>query len=161
MTPNRKAFLDMLAKAEGTSTVVGSDNGYNVLVGSLPKKPMLFKDYSKHPHIYNRALNSTAAGRYQIIFSTYIRLCKILKTTSFSPATQDAMAIELIRSRGALALIDAGNIDAACDRLHDEWASLPGGSSGQHQQTLSFLKTAFVAAGGTLYEATPHVNPTS
>ena len=37
MTGNEKAFLDMLAWSElGDKIIAQSDNGYNVLVGSLP-----------------------------------------------------------------------------------------------------------------------------
>ena len=64
MNINLKAFLDMLAWSEGTSTVAGSDNGYNVIVGGS-----LFKGYADHPRklvdIPRLGIKSTAAGRYQ------------------------------------------------------------------------------------------------
>lgn len=43
---NMAAFLDMLAYSEGTSTMPGSDDGYNVNVGRE-----LFIGYARHPRI--------------------------------------------------------------------------------------------------------------
>ena len=69
MTPNEKAFLDMLAHSEiGEALLAVSDNGYNVIVGSTPTKPDLFTSYANHPRKLVRLgefLQSTAAGRYQ------------------------------------------------------------------------------------------------
>jgi hypothetical protein len=42
MSPNLKAFLDMIAWSEiGPALLAKSDNGYNVCVGSTPEKPIL------------------------------------------------------------------------------------------------------------------------
>lgn len=43
---NMAAFLDMLGFSEGTTTVAGSDDGYNVNVGGK-----LFTGYDRHPRI--------------------------------------------------------------------------------------------------------------
>ena len=65
MTPNQKAFLDMIAFSEiGPALLAKSDDGYDVLVGSTPDRPLLFTSYAEHPNILNAACNSTAAGRY-------------------------------------------------------------------------------------------------
>jgi muramidase (phage lysozyme) len=73
---NIAAFIDTIAYSEGTSTINNSDDGYNVLVGSTPNHPILFNDYSTHPNVLNHALDSTAAGRYQIIHPTFVALCE-------------------------------------------------------------------------------------
>lgn len=58
---NVLAFLDMLAWSEGTSTIRGSDNGYNVVVGGG-----LFNGYADHPrlkvYLPRYKVYSTAAG---------------------------------------------------------------------------------------------------
>ncbi len=74
MHQNLKAFLDMLASSEGTSTSSATrNNGYDVIVTGVDEKPEIFTDYSAHPFaagrpskvINSRGLTSNAAGRYQ------------------------------------------------------------------------------------------------
>lgn len=148
MVDNRKAFIDMIAWSEGTSTITESDDGYNVLVGSTNAHPLLFTDYSTHPNILNRQFDSTAAGRYQIIHPTFILLQNRLGTIDFTPATQDKMAIELCRD--ALRDIDDGNFETAVSKICDIWASLPGGNSGQREQDITQLCSRYKDFGGTL-----------
>jgi muramidase (phage lysozyme) len=154
MGDNRKAFRDMIAMSElGAALIAASDNGYNVLVGSTPKHPILFSDYSKHPDILNRPLDSTAAGRYQIVHGTYLSLCKMLGSYDFYPEDQDDMCDKLVCQRKAQADVDAGNLNEAILKCSNEWASLPGGNSGQHQNSFSDLRSWYLAAGGTLAAA--------
>src|ERR1700728_768187 len=113
MPGNRRAFLDMLAWSEGTSTIPGSDNGYNVLVGSTPEHPLLFESYADHPRILNTELDSTAAGRYQLLEKYYDAYKQMLGLPDFSPASQDTIALRQISEKQALADIDTGNIGIA------------------------------------------------
>ena len=54
---NRVAFLDMIAVSEIGSDLLGkSDDGYNVLVGSTPSRPLLFSGYATHPNMLNRQI---------------------------------------------------------------------------------------------------------
>lgn len=47
---NRKAFGDLLAYSEGTSTSPATrNNGYDVIVTGIDGKPEIFTDYSDHP----------------------------------------------------------------------------------------------------------------
>ena len=46
----------------------------------------------------------------------------------FSPKSQDAVALQQIKERGALPMIDRGDIRQAIDRRSNIWASLPGAS---------------------------------
>ena len=148
---NRKAFLDMLAWSEiGPALLAESDNGYNVLVGSTPAHPLLFNSYAHHPHVINHALNSSAAGRYQIIYPTYFNLCHMLGVSDFEPDTQDNMAIQLISGRGALEDVDLGNFADAVAKCAAEWASLPGGTSGQPSHSLADLEKIYISMGGEL-----------
>lgn len=148
MTPNQKAFLDMLARSEGTSIIKGSDNGYNVVVGGT-----LFHSYADHPRKLvklNAILSSTAAGRYQLLSRYFDVYKKQLRLPDFSPASQDAIALQQIRECRALGDIDAGRFADAVVKCKRIWASLPGAGYGQHEHTLAFVQAAYTKAGGTL-----------
>jgi muramidase (phage lysozyme) len=150
---NRIAFLDMIAVSEiGAALLAESDDGYNVLVGSTPAKPLLFKSYADHPNVLNTALRSTAAGRYQIL-NRWWRIYKAqMFLRDFSPISQDRYALQQLREHGALPLIDAGAFEAAVAKVSNVWASLPGAGYGQHENQIEHLLAAYQAAGGELSE---------
>jgi len=154
ITQNRRAFLDMLAVSEiGSALLAVSDNGYNVIVGSTPAKPDLFTSYATHPNklvTLRPGLASTAAGRYQLLYRYYTVYKAQLGLPDFSPDSQDAIALQQIRERGALPLIDMGNFTLAVARCSNIWASLPGNTYGQHQNDVDKLAAAYTAAGGAL-----------
>jgi muramidase (phage lysozyme) len=143
---NVLAFLDMLAFSEGT-VKFGDQNGYNVIVGGS-----LFTDYSDHPnrivHI-TPELNSTAAGRYQLLHRFWPPYRDELRLPDFSPRSQDLVAIQQIKECRAIPTIMEGDLYDAIHLCAHIWASLPGaGYKGQREQKLSDLKAAYVAAGG-------------
>lgn len=145
---NRRAFLDMIAISEGTSTIKASDNGFNVLVGGT-----LFPSYEDHPRklvTLRHDLKSTAAGRYQLLARYFDHYKALLKLPDFSPASQDAIALQQIKERGALPDIDAGRFDEAVAKVKNIWASLPNAGYGQHENDLDDLRIAYTEAGGTL-----------
>lgn len=151
ISANLKAFLDMIAWSEiGPQVLAGSDNGYNVLVGSTPTHILTFPSYAAHPNILNEKLNSTAAGRYQILHRYFIVYQQRLHLPDFSPANQDAAAIQQITESHAIATIDAGDIVTAIGQCSHIWASLPGNTYGQRTNTLTDLQDAFTGAGGIL-----------
>lgn len=151
MTPNERAFLDMIAVSEiGPALLAKSDNGYNVLVGATPKKPLLFSGYSKHPGILNKALNSTAAGRYQLLFRYWKHYSKLLGRPDFTPETQDLIALQQIREFKALDMVKAGRFQEALEKVSKLWASLPGAGYGQHENSYDKLLAAYLKAGGEL-----------
>ena len=146
MSPNLQAFLDMIAVSEGTAGK--GDNGYNVIVGGA-----LFESYDDHPRklVWLRpGLASTAAGRYQLLKRYYDAYKKQLNLPNFSPLSQDLIAIQQIRERGALEYIEKGYINVAIDKVKNIWASLPGAGYGQHENKLDKLITAYKDAGGTV-----------
>lgn len=147
---NRCAFLDMVAWSEGTSRIPNSDDGYRVLVGATPSHPLMFTSYAAHPDILNHALDSTAAGRYQLLYRYWLAYRQFLRLPDFSPLSQDRIALQQIREKGALPFIDAGNFTKAVQLCSGVWASLPGNDYGQHVNTITTLQTAYVNAGGTL-----------
>ena len=151
MTPNEKAFLDMIAYSEiGPQLLEKSDNGYNVLVGSTPDHPLLFNSYAEHPNVLNAQLNSTAAGRYQLLHRYYVAYVQQLGLPDFSPDSQDAIALQQIKECGALPNIAVGDFDNAVHKCAHIWASLPGAGYDQHENKLDDLRVAYVSAGGSV-----------
>ena len=67
----------------------------------------------------------------------------------FSPKSQDAVALQQIKERGALPMIDRGDIRQAIDRCSNIWASLPGAGYGQFEHKADSLIAKFKEAGGT------------
>lgn len=157
MNRNRKAFLDMIAWSEiGPRLLALSDNGYNVIVGSTPEKPILFRGYADHPRRLveieigqGNVVRSTAAGRYQVLKRYFDAYREQLGLPDFSPASQDAIALQLIRECKALADVDAGRIETAIRKCASRWASFPGAGYGQHENKIAKLLDAYIAAGGT------------
>lgn len=156
---NLSAFLDMLAVSEGTSTSPATKNdGYDVIVTGIDRVPEVFTDYSDHPFakgrkskvINSRGLTSNASGRYQFMLKDWAHYRALLKLPDFGPQSQDKWAVQLIRERGALPLIEAGRFDEAVARVRNLWASLPGAGYGQPEHSLGKLRAAYLAAGGVV-----------
>lgn len=159
MNQNRKAFLDMLAISEGTSTSTAThNNGYDVIVTGSDGKPEVFTDYSDHPFnkgrpskvINSKGLTSNASGRYQFMLRDWRHYRDQLNLADFCPESQDAWAIQLIRERAALPLIDAGSFALAVNKCSNLWASLPGAGYGQHENKIAKLEAAYLNSGGEL-----------
>jgi muramidase (phage lysozyme) len=159
MDKNVKAFLDMIAVSEiGKRLLAISDNGYNVIVGGelfddkgTPDE--LFDDYADHPRKVidlGRGLKSSAAGRYQILARYFDAYKKSLGLKDFSPASQDAIAIQMIKEQRAMPDVLAGHFDEAVRKCANIWASLPGAGYGQRENKLVDLRKAFIEAGGFL-----------
>lgn len=135
---NVDAFLDMLAWSEGTDhpNQKTNDRGYDVLVGGK-----LFTDYSKHPNILvplpNLGIKSTAAGRYQFLYRTWMAIVKNYGFKGrFIPEAQDLACIKLLTECRALPHIEKGQIHQAIALAAPIWASLPGAGYGQHEHKL-------------------------
>lgn len=158
---NVSAFLAMIQWAEGTAR---HGDPYRVLYGHAEWSG----DLSAHPaelgwpgvrltdlQCSGAGLSpgciSTAAGAYQITRSTWRGLRSRLGLVDFGPDSQDAAAIELIRERGALDLVRAGDLTSAVARVRRVWASLPGaGYAGQSMRSIAELESAYTNAGGAL-----------
>ena len=115
----RKAFLDMLAWSEGTDGRRKTRNhGYDVIVGGE-----LFTDYSDHPRklvTLNQNSNQQApdaAASFPLVGC----LPQTLGMKDFSPKSQDAVALQQIKERGALPMIDRTDIRQAIDRCSNIW----------------------------------------
>ena len=126
--PVGRALLDTIAGTESP--------GYNVIYGG-----QTFDDFSHHPDIAvpirtgpNRGRTSTAAGRYQFIFSTWRELQQELNLPDFSPASQDLAAWFLAQTTYKNKVgtnlqndLENGILDNVGPALHSQWTSLPGG----------------------------------
>lgn len=144
------AFLDVIAWAEGTDKSIGDNmrSGYDIIF-TFDK----FSNFSDHPRRlrHGGGLSSDAAGRYQFLSTTWDFVASGLGLPDFSPASQDKAAIQLIKHRGAMSDIEAGRVEAACDKLSWEWASLPPGRYGQPIISYAKVKQLFELAGGHLH----------
>lgn len=158
---NTAAFLFMIRQAEGTA----GPNGYRTLFGGR-----LFDGWADHPRVAKqfrtgdgRQLWTTAAGAYQFLavspipgtdkrtkVNTWDRIAARLGLPDFSPASQDAAAVELIREAGALGDVRAGRFAEAVSKVRGIWASMPGAGYSQPEKSLDALRLAYLNAGGTL-----------
>ncbi|HCN6553790.1 TPA: glycoside hydrolase family 104 protein [Escherichia coli] len=151
----RKAFLDMIAYSEGTDNgrQPTKDRGYDVIVGGK-----LFSDYSKHPGVYvklNAKLTSSAAGRYQVLEKFAKHYMEQLGLPDFGPASQDKIALQLIRECKALDDIDEGRIHQAIYKCRSRWASFPpppgaGKLYNQRAESIDKMLDVFKKAGGVV-----------
>jgi len=137
LKPHQKAFLDTIASTES--------QGYNVLYRNYG-----FDDFSRHPDVKVRILKgpkkglvSTAAGRYQMLGSTWRRQKQKRKLPDFSPENQDIAAWELAKEDYSESELDgkrpsdtlddvlqSGNFEKiaqAGERLAKTWTSFPRG----------------------------------
>jgi muramidase (phage lysozyme) len=144
MDPKLKSFLDLIAFSEGTST--GQDDGYGVIVTGI-HGPSTFTDYADHPFASggsvtvreNPLLVSTAAGRYQLL-ARYWHVYRVqLDLHDYGHDSQDAVALQQIKERGAISLIESGDIAGAIKACSNIWASLPGNSYGQGGKSMAEL----------------------
>ena len=125
----RKAFLDMLAWSEGT------DNGR-----TKPEKSWLWRQFSGGPLLITpitlaTTLNSKTQINRRRTLPASFPLVGCLPQAAWPERllseSQDAVALQQIKERGALPMIDRGDIRQAIDRCSNIWASLPGAGYGQ------------------------------
>ena len=140
----KQAFLRVIAYSEGTDNgrQPTKNKGYDVIVGGA-----LFTDYSKHPGIYVKlpklGITSSAAGRYQILEKYAKHYMAQLKLKDFGPASQDAIAWQLIGECGARLDVNEGRFEVAIHKCKSRWASLPGAGYGQHEYSIEHLRRVY------------------
>lgn len=154
ISKNCQAFLDMLGWSEGTSTSRWTkNNGYDIIVDGI-NSPHVFTNYSTHPNVLvtvnSAGLKSTAAGRYQVLYRVWTAYKVSLNLPDFSPASQDAIAIQMFKECNAVADIEAGNIRSAIAKCASRWASLPGAGYGQSERSPDVLIARYQQYGGKL-----------
>ena len=134
LLPKEKAFLDVIAYAEGTK------NYYNVTF--MYHRFTTFEDHPRVIHCnHKRTLCSSAAGRYQFLEKTWDFVRKQLGLKDFSPESQDLAALFLITLKD----VNPNNISTyssfkkALFKLNRVWASLPGSPYGQRTRKVKDL----------------------
>jgi len=130
IAPVLQAFLALIGWSESAQ--------YDTIVTGVTG-PATFTDFSDHPFApqFHRPPvlwrkgpppeYSTAAGRYQILYHWWVAYKTELNLPDFSPASQDAYALEILKERHAIPLIVEGDIQGAIIACHGEWESFPGG----------------------------------
>ena len=123
---NQRKHTDMLAWSEGTDNgrQKTRNHGGDVIVGGE-----LFTgqfDHSSQTCHAKPKLKSTGAGRHQLLSRWWDAYRKQLGLKDFSPKSQDAVALQQIKERGALPMIDRGDIRQAIDRCSNIWGFTAG-----------------------------------
>jgi len=122
LTAERRAMLNTIRYAEGT-WVNGDPSGYRILFGGS-----YVPSLDRHPNrvMYSSRYASAAAGAYQFMPFTWSMVSRSMGLTDFQPLAQDQGALFLIQKRGALHLVDRGEMTPElAARLAPEWASFP------------------------------------
>jgi len=143
---NVAAFLHLIRFGESSN----SDRAYSMLYGGGQ-----FSDFSQHPGIFFPLPNgkqTSAAGAYQIVLTTWNNLRRQYDLPDFSPTTQDFAAVCLIKGRGAISDVEAGRFDIAIRKCRKEWTSLPGAAAARY--SLDKAHQILTAYGGQFDQGT-------
>jgi lysozyme len=151
------AFLYMIRASEHVyPRDVVNDAAYSIFYGGSR-----FYDFKDHPVVTGEKRGvplpeavckaaglragcvSTAAGAYQIIRPTWIRLRDKYGLPDFGKDSQDAAAIYLLVESGAYDLLVAGDIEGAIKKASKIWASLPGNQYQQNPKSLAYAIDRF------------------
>ena len=154
---NVKAFLFTIRASEHRyPNDVTNDAAYHIFYGgkrfyNMADHPVLTGELSPVPLPTNICAASglgpgcvsSAAGAYQFIKATWIRLRNKLQLPDFSPASQDLAAVQLLDDIGALKLVQSGDIEGALAKASKVWSSLPGSTAQQNPKTLQYALDRF------------------
>lgn len=124
--PQVRAALDTIAWAEGGTSYYTLFGGGTFSGSQHPNRPVRAGGYT-----------STAAGRYQFLYSTWIEIKNRLGLADFSPANQDIAALDLINQRGQLSKLLNGDFQGMLRGLGCAWAALPYSGCGQRERSLA------------------------
>ena len=136
----------MLAWSEGTDNgrQKTRNHGYDVIVGRaiywLLDHPRKLVTLNPAHQIRRRTLRFFPVGGMPTASNG-------LK--DFSPKSRTC-GVQRIKGRGALPMIDRGDIRQAIDRCSNIWASLPGAGYSQFEHKADSLIAKFKEAGGTV-----------
>ena len=117
---NVQAFLRAIRAGESSQDA----SAYNMVVFGGT-----FSDMSTHPNIRKPLPNNprdytTAAGAYQITYTTWKWLKVLAGVNDFTPLSQDKMAVAYLRKLGALKDIVDGNYNAAIQKSSKVWEAI-------------------------------------
>ncbi|WP_249938028.1 glycoside hydrolase family 104 protein [Variovorax sp. 3P27G3] len=157
---NVRAFLVVLQQCEGTAAQGDPYRvcfGYSHTVQNMGDHPAVTGEWGGQRLSDQQCAGagqgpgcvSTAAGAYQMIRPTWLAKKRQLGLPDFSPASQDAAAVQLLRDCGAYTRLAAGDLAGAVSAARRTWASLPGANyAGQGMRSMSDVTAWYQAAGG-------------
>jgi muramidase (phage lysozyme) len=127
--PEARPFLDAVASGESPAYDVRYDGGKGTTFDGFADHPRQLERITTGPY---RGKYSDAAGRYQMISTTWDKVAKPLGLPDFGPGSQDMAAWQLAndsygrlnRGRDLLADLQAGRHDDVARALSPEWASI-------------------------------------
>lgn len=163
MIPNVAAFLSTIAHSEGVDRAADQYRVCYTFKHTIidlsfhpaePRPPNGAIEWRGEPldglGPQYAGMHSSAAGRYQMTLHTWLACKAALSLQSFDAAAQNDACILLIKQKGALDDVWAGNAAAAIFKCRGLWASFPASDAGQPKRELSSLLDHFAAAGGAL-----------
>lgn len=159
MNPNMQAFLAMIRYSENKAAA-SDEIRYRTLYGMKT-----FDSFADHPSFlgwpgvplpdryciaagFSPGCKTTAAGAYQMLSNTWREAKQTLRLPDFSPDSQDAAAVLLIRRAGAMPDVLAGRFESAIRKTARTWASLPGAGYSQPENSITQLRQIYASAGG-------------
>lgn len=89
------------------------------------------------------AFKSTAFGRFQYIYSTWVSLALKYGANDMLPETQDRINANHLVELGISGLLDNNDFEGAIDKASRVWASLPGAS--QNKVGLDQLRSIYTS----------------
>lgn len=144
----QQALHDSIAFAEGTED--HSKDGYDVMFSFK-----IMSSCRNHPNQCHRygSTCSTAAGRYQILKSTWDIAKRARELDSFEPENQERAAEYLISNIRRVTVpqsraMSASEFSNAMSKLSYEWASLPPGRHGQPNKSSSEMRREYCERAG-------------
>ena len=148
----RAAFLDMLAWSEGTDNgrQKTRNHGYDVITGGE-----LFTDYSDHPRklvTLNQNSNQQVPDATSFFPVGGMPTASSLAWKTSLRKVRTLWHCSRLGERGALPMIDRGDIRQAIDRCSNIWASLPGAGYGQFEHKAGQPDCKIQRSGGTVRE---------
>lgn len=147
INPYISSFLDVIAYAEGTYGDHGTgdkEHGYKQCFAGYH-----FTSYKNHPMITitafmgKKKLYSSAAGRYQLLDTTWTFIQKKLNLRNFGPIEQDIAALYLLDKQKAIPDILGNKLISAFKKTNKIWASFPGSPYGQPRKNMKILVKFF------------------
>lgn len=176
-----QAALVMISKSEGTFNNVSGFEWGRIVNGKVLYSPfnpsligktnVVISDFSRHPRIdvewRKGAKTSSAAGAFQVILPTWQGAAATMGITDFSPLSQQLVAVELLRQRGAIPYLLNNDLPGALKNtsLSKEWASFAGAGYGQGEHSVAKLNNWFqsalssISGGVTIVRGTVEENP--
>lgn len=140
--PQVQAFLRVIRQGESSQ----DDRAYFMRWPGLGKPVAYFTSLAAHPRIFEPTYggrSSSAAGAYQITWTTWNEFAPLLGLTDFSRRSQDICAVALIARRGALEDVLAGRLEDAIFKCRQEWTSLPGAMESQRGWDMAAARALF------------------